>query len=136
VKAKIKESAQYKEYEIFKENLKEYVSTREGPVANLGTTVYSKLAEGSPEARATKLMRAYIPDFNLYELEDESTVIFKNTYNAYLMEKLSDLDLMASEQGFEYFSAHIKMMKNKVTDNLFRSGNQSLPISCSTILLS
>lgn len=34
-------------------------------------------------------MKQYIPDFNLYELEDESTVIFKNTYHAYLRDKLS-----------------------------------------------
>ena len=80
VRDRIKETAQYKEYEIFKENLKEYVTTREGPVANVGTAVYSKLAQGSPEARATELMRRYIPDFNMYELEDESTVIFKNAY--------------------------------------------------------
>jgi len=59
-------------------------------------------------------MRKYIPGFDMYELEDESTVIFKNTYHAFLREKLSELELMTSDQGYEYFSAHVKMFKNKV----------------------
>ena len=46
LKTRIKGSSHYKEYEVFKENLKEYASTREGPVANLGTAVYSKFAQG------------------------------------------------------------------------------------------
>lgn len=100
IKNKVKGSPQYKEYEEFKENLKQYASTREGPVANLGATVYSKFAQGSPEARATEIMRQYIPGFDMYELEDESTVIFKDAYHAYLNEKLSLLELMASEQGY------------------------------------
>ena len=86
-------------------------------MANVGTAVYSKLAQGSPEARATEIMRKYIPGFDMYELEDESTVIFKNTYHAYLREKLSELELMASDQGYEYFSAHVKMFKNKVSSS-------------------
>lgn len=90
------------------------MSTREGAVANLGASAYSKFAQGSPEARATEIMRAYVPDFNLYELEDESTVIFKNAYNSFLKEKLSELELVTSDQGYEYFSAHVKMFKNKV----------------------
>lgn len=67
------------------------MSTREGALANASTAVYSKISEGSPEARATELMRKYIKDFSLYELEEESTVIFKNAFHAFLNFKLSDL---------------------------------------------
>jgi len=95
-------------------------------VANLGATVYSKFAQGSPEARATEIMRQYIPGFDMYELEDESTVIFKDAYHAYLNEKLSLLELMTSEQGYEYFSAHVKMLKIKVNRCIHRNGNQNI----------
>lgn len=59
-------------------------------------------------------MRKYVKDFSLYELEDESTVIFKNAYHAFLNFKLSELEMMASEQGYEYFSGHIKINRTKV----------------------
>lgn len=59
-------------------------------------------------------MRQYIKDFSIYNLEEESTVIFKNAYRSFLVEKLSELETMASEQAYEYFSAHIKMNKSKV----------------------
>ena len=94
-------------------------------IANAGTTVYSKLAQGSNEARATEMMRQYIPGFNIYELEEESTVIFKNAYHAFLNEKLSELETMTSEQAFEFFSAFIKLNRTKVCLSLFRNGSQS-----------
>ena len=56
----------------------------------------------------------YIPNFDLYELQEQSTVILKNAYNSFLCQKLSELELVASDQGYEYFSGHIKMWKNKV----------------------
>lgn len=68
IKSKIKQTPQYKEYQVFKENLKEYASTREGVIANAGATAYSKIAQGSPESRATELMRQYIKDFSIYTL--------------------------------------------------------------------
>lgn len=70
-------------------------------------------------------MRQYIPDFSLYELEEESTVIFKNAFHAYLNFKLSDLEMMASEQGYEYFSAHTKMYRTKVQLLSRRNGSPS-----------
>lgn len=91
IKSKIKQTPQYKEYQVFKENLKEYASTREGVIANAGATAYSKIAQGSPESRATELMRQYIKDFSIYTLEEESTVIFKQAYHSFLREKLSEL---------------------------------------------
>jgi hypothetical protein len=59
-------------------------------------------------------MRRYIKDFSLYELEEESTVIFKSAYNSFLNEKLSELERISSEQGYEYFSGHIKVFRTKV----------------------
>ena len=114
VKERIKKSEQYKEYETFKENLKEYASTREGVAANVGTTIYSHVAQGSPMARAQEMMRKYVPDFSIYDLEQESTVIFKNAYHSFLSEKLSELELIASDQAYEFYSAYIKMLKTKV----------------------
>lgn len=72
-------------------------------------------------------MRQYIKDFSIYNLEEESTVIFKNAYRAFLVEKLSELETMASEQAYEYFSAHIKMNKSKVHHVLCRNGSLSTP---------
>lgn len=72
-------------------------------------------------------MRQYIKDFSIYNLEEESTVIFKNAYKAFLIEKLSELETMASEQAYEYFSAHIKMNKSKVLHFLCRNGSLSTP---------
>lgn len=83
-------------------------------IANAGTAAYSKIAQGSAEGRATELMRQYIKNFSIYDLEKESTVIFKNTYHSFLNEKLSDLEAMASEQAYEHFSAYIKMNRSKV----------------------
>lgn len=59
-------------------------------------------------------MRKYDPTFSIYELEKEATVIFKDAYHSFLNEKLSELDYKASEQAYEYFSAHIKMNRTKV----------------------
>ena len=42
---------------------------------------------------------------------------------------------MASDQGFEYFSAHVKMNKNKVNISLLRNGNLNSMKYYSTILL-
>ena len=105
--------------------MKEYASTREGVIANVGATAYSTIAQGSPEARATELMRQYIKNFSIYGLEEESTVIFKNAYHAFLNEKLSEVETMAMDQAYEFFSAHIKMNRSKVLLNLCRNGNLS-----------
>lgn len=92
------------------------------------------MAQGSPEARATELMRQYIKDFSIYNLEEESTVIFKNAYHAFLNEKLSEVETMAMEQAYEYFSAHVKMNRSKVRSFLFRNGSLSSLKSSSTTL--
>lgn len=92
------------------------------------------MAQGSPEARATELMRQYIKDFSIYNLEEESTVIFKNAYHAFLNEKLSEVETMAMEQAYEYFSAHVKMNKSKVNSFLCRNGSLSSQKSSSTTL--
>jgi|JI6StandDraft_1071083.scaffolds.fasta_scaffold1175606_1 hypothetical protein len=54
----------------FKENLKEYMSTRDGAVANVASMAYSTVANESPMAKATTLMRKYIQDFSMFELEN------------------------------------------------------------------
>lgn len=63
-------------------------------------------------------MRQYIKDFSIYTLEEESTVIFKTAYHSFLNEKLSELEHMASEQAYEYFSALIKINRSKVIMSL------------------
>lgn len=103
-------------------------------IANAGATAYSKIAQGSPESRATELMRQYIKDFSIYTLEEESTVIFKQAYHSFLREKLSELESMASEQAYEFFSAHVKMNRTKVANNLYRNGSLNLRRSFLTIL--
>ena len=78
------ESESYKEINSFKTNLKEYMSTRDGAVANVASIAYSTVANESPMAKATNMMRNYIKNFNMFELENESTVVFKDAYNAFL----------------------------------------------------
>ena len=53
----------------FKENLKEYASTRDGAVANMATMAYGTVANESPMAKATRLMRRYIPNFTMFDIE-------------------------------------------------------------------
>lgn len=45
------------------------MSTRDGAVANVAQMAYSTVANESPMAKATTLMRKYIQDFNMFELE-------------------------------------------------------------------
>ena len=49
----------------FKENLKEYMSTRDGAVANVASMAYGTVANESPMAKATNMMRRYIKDFTM-----------------------------------------------------------------------
>jgi hypothetical protein len=77
-------------------------------------------------------MRQYIKDFSIYNLEEESTVIFKNAYHAFLNEKLSEVETMAMEQAYEYFSAHVKMNRSKVPLSICRNGSPSSTRSSST----
>lgn len=44
------------------------MSTRDGAVANAASIAYSTVANESPMARATTLMRKYIQNFNMFEL--------------------------------------------------------------------
>lgn len=81
-------------------------------------------------------MRQYIKDFSIYNLEEESTVIFKNAYHAFLNEKLSEVETMAMEQAYEYFSAHVKMNRSKVLLFSCRNGSLSSTRSSSTTQLS
>jgi hypothetical protein len=71
--------------------LKEYASTRDGAVANVATMAYGAVANESPMARATTMMRKYIPGFNMFEMEKESTVLFKDAYNTFLQGDLARL---------------------------------------------
>lgn len=50
-------------------------------------------------ARATTLMRKYIPNFTMFDIEKESTVVFKDAYNSFLSEEVSKLETMTSEQA-------------------------------------
>ena len=45
------------------------MSTRDGVVANAASMAYSTVANQSPQAKATTLVRNFIPDFNLLDLQ-------------------------------------------------------------------
>jgi hypothetical protein len=95
------------------------MSTRDGAVANAASMAYSTVANESPMARATNMMRAYIKDFSMFELEEESTVLFKDAYNAFLSGEREKLEKMANEQALEYFKAHLRLNDTKVILCLF-----------------
>jgi hypothetical protein len=44
------------------------MSTRDGAVANVASMAYSTVANESPMAKATNMMRKYIQDFTMFEL--------------------------------------------------------------------
>ena len=65
-------------------------------MANVASMAYSTVANESPMAKATILMRAYIKDFSMFELEQESTVLFKDAYNAFLEGDREKLEQMTN----------------------------------------
>ena len=46
------------------------MSTRDGAVANVASMAYSTVANESPMAKATNMMRKYIQDFTMFELQN------------------------------------------------------------------
>lgn len=76
IREKVSQSAAFKEFSEFKTNLQQFASTRDGIAANAASMAYGKVKHGSSFSRATEIMRKVIPDFTIFQLEKEATVLF------------------------------------------------------------
>lgn len=87
VKSKIAETEFYKkasevhkEYSGFKEDLKEYISSKDNIAIQATVAAYGKVSRGSEIARAIEYMREHDPEFEAEDIEAEATHIFVTSY--------------------------------------------------------
>ncbi|KRX00901.1 hypothetical protein PPERSA_09507 [Pseudocohnilembus persalinus] len=111
-------SEEYKEYQTFKtemsqfkEDFKDHVHNSPSNLVQGGLYVIDKASSEHQIAKSIKEMRKYDPEFDLWELEKESRVIFETAYNHYLEGDIDILEKYCSEQALGYFKTLIKQRK-------------------------
>lgn len=121
MKAKIKESEAYKKYEAaqkeaaeFKEDLKEYMGSKDNVMFQAANVVYSKVSRGSDIARAIEYMKEVDEDFDPEHLDSEATEIFIQVYQGFLRGDTNLLDQLCGDQALDFFKSHITMYRTKV----------------------
>lgn len=60
------------------------MNTSDSAAVNLGNKAYKVASQPSSTARATDVMRKYDKEFNIIDLETESTFIFRDAYQQFL----------------------------------------------------
>lgn len=68
LKKKVEETPAFKEFSVFKTNLKEYIDTSDSVAVNIGNKAVRAVSGPSKSARAIDIMRQYDKDFSLMEL--------------------------------------------------------------------
>jgi hypothetical protein len=115
-----KELEQFKkDFDVARKNMQDELSAAQNPILVASRDILDRIQFKSSTATATKVMRKYEPDFDIFSLESEVDEVLKQLLNAFFKDDLDTVQKLSGNTALGMLTSVIKTRAEMVYFRFF-----------------